>query len=63
MLFLATLYIFYPGEYVIGSFLFLVTLLVLKRDLNKMRANDENLSIANLIEEDDTPEETTDHQD
>jgi hypothetical protein len=48
-LFKATLYIFYPGEYVLGAILFLLTLLVLKRDLNKLEkakqliTNDEDL--------------------
>ncbi len=30
---IAALYIFYPGEYVLGSALFLLTLFVIKRDL------------------------------
>lgn len=40
------MYIFYPGEYVIGSALFLLTLFVLKRDLTKLenrRTNDDSL--------------------
>ena len=32
--FRGALYIFYPGEYILGSLLFLLTLLVLKRDLS-----------------------------
>ena len=36
------LYIFYPGEYVMGSVLFLLTLLVLKRDLNRLKQVSEN---------------------
>ena len=31
------MYIFYPGEYILGSLLFLLTLVVLKRDLNRLR--------------------------
>ena len=34
---LASLYVFYPGEYVFGSALFLLTLFVLKRDLNMVK--------------------------
>ena len=34
--FRGVLYIFYPGEYILGSLLFLLTLLVLKRDLSKL---------------------------
>jgi hypothetical protein len=51
MLLLAALYLFYPGEYVIGAALFLLTLFVLKRDLNRMQANviDENASVRDLI--------------
>lgn len=53
MLLLAALYLFYPGEYVIGAALFLLTLFVLKRDLNRMQANviDENASVRDLIVE------------
>lgn len=38
------LYIFYPGEYVVGSLLFLVTLFVLKRDIEKTKAKNVNLN-------------------
>lgn len=34
--FRGALYVFYPGEYILGSLLFLITLLVIKRDLRKM---------------------------
>lgn len=37
--FRAALYIFYPGEYVIGSALFLLTLFVIKRDLKNVETN------------------------
>ena len=35
--FRGVLYIFYPGEYILGSLLFLLTLFVLKRDLSKLQ--------------------------
>lgn len=35
--FRGALYIFYPGEYVLGSALFLLTLFVLKRDINRLK--------------------------
>ena len=34
--FRGALYVFFPGEYILGSLLFLITLLVIKRDLRKM---------------------------
>lgn len=34
--FRGALYIFYPGEYIVGSLLFLLTLFVLKRDLKRL---------------------------
>jgi hypothetical protein len=40
-LFKVALYVFYPGEYVLGSLLFLLTLLVLKRDLKMMHMSKE----------------------
>lgn len=35
--FRGALYIFYPGEYVLGSALFLLTLFVLKQDINRLK--------------------------
>lgn len=38
--FRASLYVFYPGEYILGSLLFLVTLLVIKSDLKQVEKKD-----------------------
>lgn len=35
--FKGALYIFYPGEYILGSAMFLFTLFVLKRDINRLK--------------------------
>ena len=49
---------FYPGEYVLGSALFLLTLFVLKRDLNKARAkSDPDSPVSQLVDNDVTTEQ------
>ena len=50
----AALYIFYPGEYVLGSALFLLTLFVIKRDLKYVElsataASESTQSITNPL--------------
>lgn len=64
MLLLAALYLFYPGEYVIGAALFLLTLFVLKRDLNRMQANviDENASVRDLIVENSAADDENENE-
>jgi hypothetical protein len=50
--------VFYPGEYVLGSALFLLTLFVLKRDLNKARAkSDPDSPVSPLVDNDVTTEQ------
>ncbi len=55
------LYIFYPGEYVLGSLLFLLTLFVIKQDLNHMQllVNDSETSrsIVNPLNENEINKE------
>lgn len=36
--FRGALYVFFPGEYIVGSLMFLISLLVLKRDLNRLNS-------------------------
>ena len=63
--FRAVLYIFYPGEYVLGSLLFLLTLFVIKRDLNHMQllVNDSETSrsIVNPLNENEINKEFDDN--
>ena len=40
--FRGVLLIFYPGEYVIGALLFLLTLFFIKRDLKRLNAEDQS---------------------
>ena len=43
-----TLYLFYPGEYVIGAALFLVTLFVLRRDIDYIKQQQQRTSNDNV---------------
>ena len=61
MIFKGVLFIFYPGEYVIGALLFLLTLFVIKRDLQKLESltnplsdDDERTSLLNENDHDNT---------
>ena len=40
--FKGVLLIFYPGEYVLGALLFLLTLFFIKRDLKRLKAEDQS---------------------
>ena len=57
MIFKGVLFIFYPGEYVLGALLFLLTLFVIKRDLKKLESQSNHLSDdderTNLLNEND----------
>ena len=52
--FLGALYFFYPGEYVIGSALFLLTLFVLKRDLKHLNYINSESLVNPLVENEAT---------
>lgn len=55
--FRAVLYIFYPGEYVLGSALFLLTLFVLKYDLKRLQKKNEASDVTNLLNEENVEDD------
>jgi hypothetical protein len=50
--FRGALYIFYPGEYVLGSALFLLTLFVLKYDLRRLERQIKDNEVNSLLNDD-----------
>ena len=56
--FRAALYIFYPGEYVLSSAMFLLTLFVIKFDLRRLEKRlNETSDVSNLLNADAEQEE------